>query len=176
MCRGLVDLSSSQKTKRNENPQARIFCSEQCSRFKFAVDMNGLEVNISPHGGGKLQIHDTTTQEKDETRRFWRRPSIGKPTIMQDTKQKQSTTTWKASDLPSSVQEWLQRCHLEACIPILEEKQYHSILHIMLVGLTLEDMHYLGLVEHEKLCKALFSESQKLHEKYQYVIRNAVQD
>jgi hypothetical protein len=158
---------SQENTPGLQFPELAFFCSEQCARFRSAVQNKGL--NVASHGGGMTQIKITEAdlQTIDKHLVSKRNPAAWKRLSM---KHGLTPSAYSSSDLkgrssdpllPLSVGTWLESINEVRLIGLFQEKNYNSIQHIMIAGLTEEDMAYLGITSQETI-RSLIDSSNKL--------------
>jgi hypothetical protein len=171
---------SQENTPGLQFPELAFFCSEQCARFRSAVQNKGLNI-ASGHGNGgggagiaqiKLTEADMQTIDKRLVSKrnpaAWKRLSVKNGLSSSSAYSSSSSSDLKVfnggpsvSLIPTSVGDWLESINEVRLIGIFQEKNYYSIQHIMIAGLTEEDMKYLGITSQETI-KSLIDSSNKL--------------
>lgn len=161
---------SQENTPGLQFPELAFFCSEQCAKFRSAVHNKGLNVGTTTTGGSQqLKLTEADIQSIDKRLISKRNPATWKRLSI---KHGLNTSTLQTElknmnliQLPKSLEEWLENINESGLIGLFKEKQYGSIEHIIVAGLTLEDMNYLGITSTETI-KTLIEASNKLTQEF----------
>lgn len=156
---------SQENTPGLQFPELAFFCSEQCARFRSAVQNKGLNVGTTTKGSLQIKITEADMQTIDKRLVSKRNPAAWKRLSMKHgLVVSPSSSDLRPGDhapLPKSVGEWLESINEVRLIGLFQEKGYDSIEHIMIAGLAEEDMKYLGITAQETI-QSLMKSSNKL--------------
>jgi hypothetical protein len=164
---------SQENTPGLQFPELAFFCSEQCARFRSAVQNKGLNVGTTTKGSLQLKITDADLQTIDKRLVSKRNPAAWKRLSMKNglVASPSSPDMMRYGDyipLPKSVGEWLESINEVRLIGLFQEKGYDSIEQIMIAGLAEEDMKYLGITAQETIQSLIKSSNKLSHDFIQF--------
>jgi len=158
-------------TSQGDVPQSSlelaIFCSEQCYAFKSAVHFKGMNVS-TVDGNVRLKVNQPEITAIDKRlvskrnpsawRRMSRKHGVGtqQPTV--------DNREAHLEELPSNIDEWLSSIDQSELASIFKSSDYGEISHILIAGLTEEDVAYMGISSKETV-NLLIKSASELHAK-----------
>ena len=144
-----------------------FFCSEQCYAFKSAVHFKGMNVS-TVDGNVRLKVNQPEITAIDKRlvskrnpsawRRMSRKHGVGtqQPTV--------DNREAHLEELPSNIDEWLSSIDQSELASIFKSSDYGEISHILIAGLTEEDVAYMGISSKETV-NLLIKSASELHAK-----------